>query len=69
MHMKELNMIGSHFQSAMILFNCNFVFNDNWIVEVDEFEYEFDSYSKLCCFYVGVEENGVPTNAQKEPIF
>ena len=59
-------MIGPHFKSAMVSFNCYSVLTDHWNVEVDEFEYEFNFYSKMCCPCVGIEENLNLTNAQKE---
>ena len=37
---KELDTIKSHFKSAMVSFKCNSVI-------IDEFKYEFDSYSKM----------------------
>ena len=63
---KELAVIRPHFKSDMASINCNSLFNDHWNVEVDEFEYEIDSYSKMCCLCVGVEKNANHTNAQKE---
>ena len=65
---KELDMIGPHFKADVISFNHSSVFSDHWNVEVDKFEYEFDSYSKMCCPCVGVEENVNLTNAQRELI-
>ena len=63
---KELETIGSHLKSEMVSFNSNLIFSDYWYVEVDEFKYEFNCYSKMCCTCVGVEENVNLTNAQKE---
>ena len=54
---KELDTIEPHSKFAMVSFNCNSAFTDNWNIEVDEFKYEFDSYSKMCCSCVGVEDN------------
>ena len=62
-------MIGPHFKSAMFLFNCNSVLADHWNVEVDEFEYEFDSFSKMCCPCVGAEDNVNFTYAQEKLLF
>ena len=50
----------------MAFFNCKSVFTDNWNVEVDEFEYEFDHYSKMCFPCFGMEENTNVTNAQEK---
>ena len=63
---KELDMVEPHFKSAMVSFNCNWVLTDHWNIEVDEFEDEFDSSTKMCCPCIGVEENVNITNAQKE---
>ena len=48
----------------MASFNNSSVLTDHWNVVVDEFEYEFDCYSKMCliCFRIG--ENANLTNAQ-----
>ena len=62
---KELDTMRAHFKSAMASFNHNSVFNDHGNVEVDEFKYEFDCYSKMCCPCVGVRENANLTNTQK----
>ena len=59
-------MIGPHFKSVMVSFNCNLIFIDYWNVEVDKFGYEFHSYSKMCCPCVGIEENVSLTNAKKK---
>ena len=53
---KELDMIRPHLESGMVSFNHNLVFTDHWNVELDEFEYEFHSYSKMCCPCFGDEE-------------
>ena len=63
---KELDTVQPHFKSAMVSFNHNLIFSDYWNVEVAEFKYEFNHYSKMCCPCVGVEENVNLTNAQKE---
>ena len=63
---KDLYAIRPHFKFTMASFNCNSVFTDHWNVEVHLFEYEFDSYSKINCPCVGVEENANLTNAQRE---
>ena len=54
---KELDVIGPHFKSTMVLFDYNWVFNDYWNVEVDEFKYEFDSYFKMYYPCVWIEKN------------
>ena len=53
------------FTSSVASFNHNSVFTD-WNVDVDEYEYEFDCYSKMRCACVGVKENAGLTNAQME---
>ena len=53
----------------MILLNYNSIFNHYWNVEVDEFKYEIDAYSKMCCPCVGDEKRVNLTNVQKKLLF
>ena len=50
----------------MVFMNYNSFFTNHGNVRVDEFEYDIDCYSKMCCWCLKTEENIKVTSAQNE---